>query len=510
MMKKTEKFIIGAVILLILMPCMAGCGREDAGAADAASLEDTSEKQEETEAGAAENTEALEAGASDSTEAKETVTEEEFEPRQEEILIKEFPFEESEPYLLTLSPLEETPRQYELRLYDKSGEILQQISCDKMEDPTDYRVYGIYHEHDREMLSIYNTEEADQRYTWYLWDGRKFSKIAVESKDGAIIEEDENVQIKTVYAYDYDTNWHEEARRWQLQKDTGILEIWDYLDEQMLFEGTVAFNEDGSLVNQEYYDMLFLDYMYDYRVNDDDADSTVKGGPEYEDGEWDYIEYESREAFLEQFGLENSEPVYRYYDWNGNLHLELYKEETKGQFYGITYEDYYYNGKGEKRAADVYGFPIEYVYEAEWTGEDAYSKMTEFKADEQDYVKDYEEFIEYTPAGMPDHFKSQGLIRTEAGEFLETVMGIDYVYRDDNTLFYRSYGHSSNVFQTTYGSRGSYYDEKGRVVYERGYHTNGYLRDYYIYEDGGAMPAYHLNIHYCHGGTNPSLSRIVP
>lgn len=39
----------------------------------------------------------------------------------------------------------------------------------------------------------------------------------------------------------------------------------------------------------------------------------------------------------------------------------------------------------------------------------------------------------YTTDGLPDHFLSQGLVRTEGGEGLTRVMDIDYVYRDDGT-----------------------------------------------------------------------------
>ena len=122
-------------------------------------------------------------------------------------------------------------------------------------------------------------------------------------------------------------------------------------------------------------------------------------------------------------------------------------------------------------------------------------------------MKDYEEFTEYTKEGVPDHFLSGGTVRTEGGEGYVRVMEIDYIYRDDGTLFYRDYHHSTLVFPTNDSYLYSFYDEKGRVLYERGYITHGHLEDYYIYEDEGKMPTYHLELDYCHGYAIPYLER---
>lgn len=215
-------------------------------------------------------------------------------------------------------------------------------------------------------------------------------------------------------------------------------------------------------------------------------------------------EYESREALLAEFGFENSAPVYQYYDRHNNLQLELYRNEPSGQFCGIAYE-YYFNSQKEK-CAKLYGFAGNTVLKEKWKGEDAYSKIYEGKPDEQDLVKDYNEIMEYTPAGKPDYFLSQGLLE-DASENSEPekLIEIKYVYRDDGTLFYRSYNHNPKVFGTTLCVLDSYYDEKECVIYERGYTTHGYLEDYYIYEAKEDTPAYLLELDYSHGYAYPCM-----
>lgn len=146
--------------------------------------------------------------------------------------------------------------------------------------------------------------------------------------------------------------------------------------------------------------------------------------------------------------------------------------------------------------------------EERWKGEDAYSKISEWKQDEQNLVKDYKETIEYTSAGLPDYFLSQGFLEESSTDMEpEKLIEINYVYRDDGTLFYRSYNHNPSVFGTTRCVLNSYYDENGRVIFERGYTTHGHLEDYYIYEAEEDTPAYLLELDYSHGYAYPCMVR---
>ena len=51
----------------------------------------------------------------------------------------------------------------------------------------------------------------------------------------------------------------------------------------------------------------------------------------------------------------------------------------------------------------------------------------------------------------------------------------------------------------------SFYDEKGRVVYEDGYITSGDQEYFYLYAEGRDVPVCKLDVYYsCHGGVSVS------
>lgn len=483
-------------LLLMLLLCIMGCGRE---AEDVPKETETEEEFETTE-----ELKMQEADASDMlpSAVRETPL--------------DFPFEESEPpfekldgYSLTLAQLKAPDGEYELRLYDEEGKILQRIFCGVLVEPIHFQFDSFSHSTSyglQKDLEIFSA--GSSKGLLFEWDGSRFSESAVEipqydevRKDKMLtVEEGEPYQVKRIYLLD-----GAEARRLQLNKNTGELEIWDSLTGELLLKGPAVLDETGALVNEKYYDRLLWEEIYDVGAGGEDTTVPTHLAEEREeDGERD-VEYESREALLSDFGFLESEPIYQCYDWHHNLLLELYKNESTETFCGIVYDDYYVDTEGKKHSS-MYGFTADAI-EEKWPGEDAYSKMSSFQADEQDYVKDYEEFTEYTPDESPDHFLSQGLVRTEGGEWLERVMEIDYVYRDDGTLFYRDYHHSTFIFPTRDCYLYSYYDEKGRVLYERGYITHGHLEDYYIYEGDGNMPTYHLELDFNHGYTWPYLVR---
>ena len=486
------------LILLILLQCLTGCGREDVRAQK-------------------------EAGVQETDIMKETIS------FEKEIPV-DFPFQ-GEARLYSLVLAEAAGGEYELRLYDEAGEILQQISCGILAEPIQFSYDALCGWSD---LEIFPADSSTGLF--FGWDGQRFSENAIEIpkyteiRENAMLttEEENTYQIKKIYQINEEQKCVEEVCRWQLQKATGALEIWNYLDHQSLFEGVVPFNEDGSLVNQEYYDMLFWDSLYLRR--DCPEETTVKtwiAEPRTESTEesekiesFEYIqkevfgneghtgEYESRDALLADFGFKDSAPMYQYYDRYHNLQLELYMDEASEQFYGIVYK-YYMNGKGEKWA-QMYGYTINTVQKREWAGEDAFSMKTVYG--DADYVKDYEEIIEYTPVGLPDYFCYQGVMEreTEPGELskvLCTVVEINYIYRDDGTLFCRDYWHDSYVFGSTLCNLNSFYDENGRVTYENGYITHGELEYYYIYGDEGEKPLYCLALDHNAGYVIPDMIR---
>lgn len=334
----------------------------------------------------------------------------------------------------------------------------------------------------------------------------------VFSPDGSavlITEDSDTYQVKRLYQVNEPKGRIEETRYWKLQKDSGLLEIWDGLENQSIFEGTVALDEEGNPVNKKYYDMLLWDGLcplWDYTEN-----TTIMTWLDSNEAKERMREYESREALLSEAGFEDSAPVYQCYDRYHNLKLELYMDEAAERCCGFVYR-YFFNSDREK-CVEVYGFTMDGVEEQDWEGENVFSMKSVYGTDGADAVEDYEEIIEYTQAGMPDSYKSQGLVehrRDEDGELemvLSSVLQLDYVYRDDGTLYYRDYTHNPFIFGTTLCSLESYYDELGRVVYESGYITHGEMEYFYIYGDKGDQPLYSLMVDYGGGYAVPSLRR---
>lgn len=190
----------------------------------------------------------------------------------------------------------------------------------------------------------------------------------------------------------------------------------------------------------------------------------------------------------------------------------LTTEDTDAeQLCGLVHE-YYFNSD-RKKCANQYGFTIDDVGERDWEGNAAFSMKSVYGTDGADAVEDFEEEVEYTETGKPDSYRSQGLWehrRNEDGALEQvavSVLKLDYVYRDDGTLYYRNYTHDPFLFGTTLCSLESYYDERGRVIYESGYITHGELEYFYIYGDEGEKPQYLLTVDYGGGYAVPDMKR---
>lgn len=352
-------------------------------------------------------------------------------------------------------------------------------------------------------------EETDALETMLPFDPKLPIQYSPDGKSALITEDKHTDQVKRLYQVNEPKGCMEETRWWKLQKETGQLEIWDALENQSIFEGTVSLDETGNLVNEKYYDRLLwegLCQLWDYT-----EETTIRTWVDSNRTKDHMREYESRETFLSEAGFEDAVPMYQYYDRYHNLRLELYMDESAEQVCGLVYH-YYFNSNREK-CVDRYGFTIDDVGERDWEEDTAFSLKSVYETDGADAVEDFEETVEYTEAGNPDFYKSQGLMehRRDEDGALElasvSVLELDYVYRDDGTLYCRDYTHNPSIFGTTLCSLESYYDEKGRVVYESGYITHGQLEYFYIYGDEGEKPEYLLTVDYGGGYAIPTMER---
>lgn len=442
---------------------------------------------------------------------------------REEIKI-DYPFDESEEYTLTLAELSDSPNEYELLLYGKDEEVLQRIFCGELAEPITFA----YDKCSRNDLEIFPAESDTG--ILFLWEDGRFLSDAVEIPKYAEVRgqclitvmEDGDYLEKHFYELNKEKKRVDEIRTFCLDRNTGHIKIQDQLENKCIFEGIAGLDEEGNPINYEYYDMLIWQNMYVPRNVEEESISRVwedkKLNPEekayrmsnHYHSDWDYIndnpecrrEYESRQAFLEEFGFENCEPVYQYFDSYGYLQLELYADDTMENFCGIAYA-YAFNYELEK-ITFWEGFTICNILEDEWKAPDHYLLKLVYGTDWIGEVTDYEEKTEYRDDGKPDYSEATGVIDHENDSERETILAMDFVYREDGTLYYRDYSHNDR-FGSTWGSVNSFYDEKERVVYESGYITHGYIEYYYIYEDESNKPAYCLYLDHNSGYAFPEM-----
>ena len=415
--------------------------------------------------------------------------------------------EEVDYFTLTLAELSEPAGEYELRLYNQKGDVLQQVPCGKLTEPIEitFGEFGRYTGSPVRYMEIFSAGSPEGVYIG--WDDLKlrfeeairiprYEEVRYEKM--LTVEDGEKYQVRKVYLLD-----GREFRRSLLNKDTGEIEIWDCLDGESLFKGIAKLDKEGNPTNKEYYDFLMWEGLYG---RSDDYDPKVRMDMEFEDGKWHEVDYESREAFWAEYGLNDREPLYQICDLHHNPRLELYKTKSAEEFCGILYRNYYLNSDNE-RWASMYGFTIgtNGSIKEKWS-DNTYSKMTVIGPDDEE---GYEETIEYTQDGKPAHFRSYGLAEVNDGFGIVKdrlpLMEIDYIYRDDGTLFYRDYWHTTYLYMTNDSSLQSFYDEKGRVVYEDGYITSGDQEYFYLYAEGRDVPVCKLDVYYsCHGGVSVS------
>lgn len=459
--------------------------------------------------------------------------------RRREIPI-DFPFygEEKEHRLVLAAP-EDGQNSYELLYYDGDGKMLQQIFCGKLTEPVTFSFDGLAYAswYDLELFS-----EGSDTGLLFTWKDGRFSTTPIgipryeECRGCAMLTatEDEEVCKKELYLLNEHRNRTEKARTYILHKDTARLSIWDEIEKRYLFEGKARLDEDGNPVNERYFDALLWDQrplLFDYS-EEETVHVWVGEGPKlreekeiveigsYEDmrdvayNSWHTEEYESREALLAEFGFGDSEPMYQYFDQNGSLGLELYMDEDREQVCGFVYTNR--TNSDLEKVVEINGFTLRSIPEIKWNGMDPFAFQSVYgtTGKEQERIKDYEESVAYNAFGKPDWFVSRGRVEGwSAEDMMQDILRIEFIYREDGSLYYRHYYHTHQAFGTTLQGLDSYYDAHGRVIFESGYITHGWLEYYYIYEDGDGgiadRPAYVLEIDHNMGCPFPKMIRCL-
>lgn len=214
---------------------------------------------------------------------------------------------------------------------------------------------------------------------------------------------------------------------------------------------------------------------------------------------------EQRELSLAENGPAWDTPFYTYHDEAGNLQLELYFDAETGRGQGTRYDWDSWDGQRAVPALYTFSFDSASPDEA-WGFLDAwqapYSVMSVWGTDGAEDVEDYQEFWEYDADGKPARFYSQGGIDDPNFEAPVRVLEFEFFYREDGSLYRKSYYHNSWLFGTTGSPAEVYYDELERPVFVRCYITHGHLEFYYLYTKANPQPDCCLYLDFFGGETS--------
>lgn len=390
-------------------------------------------------------------------------------------------------------------------LYDGNGQLLQEFPCGIEAKEVVLRFDAFFEHYYNKDMVVYpaDAQETGADGLCYQWDSKtqRFVEEPVTIpwyQEGSVRDEaflvcgkgngaEESVETKTIYRINERTREVVELRRWTVRGDAKTGEeslcIRDCLEEQDIYTGNVIRYDTGDLKNEKYYQYLFWEGLKTFWG--DENDSPIRFCNE----QLELIEYKDKQAFLADHGFAGAEPFYEYRDRFGNLIMELYFDQQAGRGCGICYY-YSFNDKLEKRVTRD-GFAFEEVETGVWEPQDTFStrdipgKYTE----EQHWPR---EIYAYTTDGKLSSFEAKSRDRVDGVPMEVSLLSLDYIYRDDGTLYHKEYYHYPKFYGSTGYSKSGDYDEQGRLVYQNSYITHGEMDEYYIYNGNHTEPEYYL------------------
>lgn len=405
-------------------------------------------------------------------------------------------------------------------LYDENGQLLQEFPCGIVSAEVIFR-YDVLFDYYKDMI-VYPADapESGAEGLCYQWEREKqrFAEVPVTIpwyQEGSVRDKaflvcgmkgdgaEENVETKSICRIHQGLRRVVELRRWTVCKDvkTGeeILCIRDCLEEQDIYTGKMKRYDTGNLKNEKYYQFLFWEGLETFWG--DENDSPIRFCNEH----LEQIEYEDKQAFLADHGFAGSEAFYEYRDRFGNLIMEIYFDQQAGRGCGIRYY-YSFNDKLKKRATRD-GFAFEEVETGVWEPQEEFSKLTVYGDDVSKSASGYKEIYKYTDDGKISSFEARGMDLVDKVPMEVSLLSLDYIYRDDGTLYHREYHHYPKFFSSAGQSEDGDYDKQGRLVYRYSYITHGAMDEYYLYDGNHKEPKYRLFLDW--GASNYAYVRMI-
>ncbi len=402
-------------------------------------------------------------------------------------------------------------------LYDESGQLLQQFPCGVASAEVTFR-YDVLFAYYKDLI-VYpaDAQETGAEGLCYQWESEKQRFVADPVvipwyQEGSVREEaflvcgaedgtEETVETKSICRIHQELRRVIELRRWTVRKDAVTeqesLCIRDCLEEQDIYTGNVERCETVGLRNEKYYQYLLWEGLKRFgSAEDGNPIRMVKDHLEQ-------AEYEDKQAFLADYGFAGTKPFYEYCDRFGNLLMELYFDPQAGRGCGIRYYDYY-DENLEKRAGRD-GFAFEEMETDVWKPQDTFSTraISGKNTREQHWPL---EIYEYTEDDKLSSFEAKTTDLVDGAPMEVSLLSLDYIYRDDGTLYHKEYYHYPKFYGTTGYTQSGDYDEQGRLAYKYSYITHGAIDEYYLYEGNSMEPAYCLLLDWGGGGVCVRMS----
>lgn len=410
---------------------------------------------------------------------------------------------------------------YRFSLYDGEGNLKQDFPCDMEADRFVFRFDALYDDgidlavfpadaktnHTEGLLYVWNYSE--NRFIEEPIDIPWYEEVKDNNEETnnhyafLVTDKQDLIEIRTIYCINRESRQLVELRDWTLTRDEGDdnkgeLYIWDCLEGAVLYDGEVQWNSMGKLINDEYYQDMFWANLHHPRDYSFGTEIYAAKETYDENGirDLEQMTYESREAFLDDFGVRDVEPFYQYYDRFGNLEMELYLDASTGMGCGL----YYSHGFNYELQKTVWcrAFVFDRVFEKEWN-DDTFSTLTWYGQDAQLYTDNPRLIYQYTDDGRLSFYEVRGITESTEQKWSagiesmdDPLLTIDWIYRNDGTLYHKYYCHDSAMFAATGYSQDIYYDELSREIYRDEYIVHGAVDWYYIYNDENRKPSYCL------------------
>ena len=191
-----------------------------------------------------------------------------------------------------------------------------------------------------------------------------------------------------------------------------------------------------------------------------------------------------RTQYLKAVGMATTSPIYRYFNDEGDLQLELFYHMTRRAGVGIYYDRY--QGQLTMKPFDVGSWIAETWFDDRYSLPDG--------EEEKHHFDQYDEEHIYNEEGQLTYYCSTGMVPGWKVPVMGKLVEMEFTYREDGTLQKKDSSFNSRAYFNPSLGGTFYYDEQERLRYATGYITHGHLEYYYIYEEGSEVPSYCLGL----------------